>query len=197
MKVSTSVLAATLLLAGSVALATTHDDSKTYSATIDPPAGTMHCGFTVSGTIKSPKPEYLYYGFFFRSELNLDSPFDQRNPVKVIHFPGPGTLRVTAGSKDVGDDDLFQKRKSMRAQLRVWWASDGADVLHPTSAYVPPPLAESVWVDIPLTSPACASMKPITGLSSPTPGSSTAPATNSAPTTVKRQTTQQAPKPQN
>src|SRR5665213_993052 len=133
------------------------------------------------------KPEYLYYGFFFRSELNLDSPFDQRNPVKVIHFPGPGTLRVTAGSKDVGDDDLFQKRKSMRAQLRVWWASDGADVLHPTSAYVPPPLAESVWVDIPLTSPACASMKPITGLSSPTPGSSTAAATNSAPTTVKRQ----------
>ena len=40
MKASTSVLAATLLLAGSVALATTHDDSKTYSATIDPPAGT-------------------------------------------------------------------------------------------------------------------------------------------------------------
>src|SRR5258708_1222273 len=99
MKTLTSVLAAMLLLAGSVARATTHDDSKAYSVTIDPPLGTMQCGFTVSGTIKSPKPIELYYGFFWRSELNIDSPFDQAHRVRVIHFSGPAELRVTASSK--------------------------------------------------------------------------------------------------
>jgi hypothetical protein len=177
MRTSNAILAATLLLASSVAFATTHDDSKTYSATIDPPAGTMRCGFTVSGTINSPKDQDLYYGFFWRSELNLDSPFDQRHRVKVIHFSGPGTQRVTAASKDVGDDQLFQKRRSMRAQLRIWWASDGGKVL---AAQEVPPLAESVWVDIPVTSAACASIKPATGLSTPA-----APVYNPAPAAVK------------
>ena len=160
---TSKVLAVVLLLAGVAAPATTRDDSKTYVATVDPPAGSMRCGFTVAGNIKSPKDGYLKYGLFWRSELNIDSPFNQRNPVGIVHFTGPGTIRVTAASKDVGDDAVFQKHKTIQVKLKVWWAD--ADVLNGSPVPVAAPMVESVWVDVPMTSPGCGSTKPMTGLS--------------------------------
>ena len=111
MKSLTSALAATLFLACTLALATTHDNSKTYVATIDPPTGTIRCGFSVSGTVKAPSPGYLSYGLFFRSEANIVTALNQRQPVTIYYFTGPGTVRITGTSKDVGDDELFQNAK--------------------------------------------------------------------------------------
>lgn len=199
MKRSASVLAGTMLLASSVALATVQDNPRAYEVTIDPPVGTMHCGFTLSGNIKTPKADALSYGFFFRSELNIISPLDPRHATQPHFFKGPDVLRVTAASKDLGNDGLFQKHKFIQAQIRVWRLGSLLGNSDPGTPQKPT-LMESAWVDVPVTSPQCASMKPMTGLSSSTSGDSAAPsdsvpASAPAPTGIKRQTTQQAPRP--
>lgn len=196
MKIST-LFASTMLLASTFALANTNDKAKTYEAIIDPPVGTMHCGFTMSGTVRSPQHDILSSGFFFRSEANIITAFDRRHTTQPHLFAGPGDIRLTASSKDFGDDELFQKRKRIQVQLRVWRFNSippGPDQLVPQI----PTLVESAWVDIPPTSPTCASMQPSPQLS-PTTGISAAPSTSAAPPpnsppTIKRQT-QQSPKP--
>ncbi len=195
MKFST-FLASTMLFAGGVALANL-PDTKTYEAILDPPVGTMRCGFTLSGTVKSPQHNAVSSGFFFKSEVNIVTPLDRRHATHPHLFDGPGEIRVTASSKDFSDDSLFQKRNRIQVQLRVWnfySLPPGSDASVPQI----PTLAESPWVDVPVTSPTCASMKPMPDLS-PTTGTSVAPSTSVAPapnssTTIKRQTTQQ-PKP--
>ncbi len=196
MKLST-LLASTMLLAGNFAWATIPDGAKTYEAIIDPPVGTMRCGFTLSGSVKSPRHEALSAGFFFRSESNIITPLDRRHATQPHLFDGPGEIRVNASSKDFSDESLFQKRNRLQVQLRVW----RLNALPPSSEVsVPqiPTLVESAWVDVPVTSPTCAGMKPMPDLSPTTgpvvPVDSSAPAPNRAPATIKRQTTQQPPK---
>jgi hypothetical protein len=166
MKPLTSVLAATVLLAGSLALATTPDNSKTYVATIDPPVGTIRCGFTVSGTVKTPTMATLSYGIFFRSEANIVTALNQREPVQSKFFPGATKVTITGSSKDVGDDELFQKRKSIQVQVRVWWHNQITETVGGGGPQIPT-LAESAWVDVPLSSQPCATTKPFTGMSKP------------------------------
>jgi hypothetical protein len=192
MKTLSAVLAATLLLASNGALAATQDNSNTYVATIDPPTGSKNCGFSLSGDIKYPKAVALAYGFFFRSELNIVTALNRAHPIKEAYFPGPGTLHVTAESKEFDDDSDFQKRKFIQAQLRIWYAAALMGKVEgggPQST----PLSESVWVDIPASTVGCVAnrMQPATGLSSPASGNSAtlpnpvAPAPNSAPTGPK------------
>jgi hypothetical protein len=175
MKSSPSILAAALLFTSSLGLATTPDSSKTYTATIDPPVGTIRCGFSVSGTVKAPVPGFLTYGLFFRSEANIVTALNQRQPVTSNYFKTPGTVRITGNSKDVGDDQLFQNRKTIQLQLRVWWTNQITGKIAGGGPQIPT-LAESQWVDVPLSSQPCATTKPLTGLSSPT---------SSAPAVIK------------
>lgn len=166
MKSLPSVLAATVLMAGSMALATTPDNSKTYVATIDPPVGTIRCGFTVSGTVKTPTAATLSYGIFFRSEANIVTALNQRQPIQSKFFPGATKVTITGSSKDVGDDQLFQNRKTIQVQVRVWWHNQIVSNVGGGGPQIPP-LTESPWVDVPLSSQPCATTKPLTGMSSP------------------------------
>jgi len=190
MKASASRLAAVLLLAGGVALATTRDSANDYTATIDPPVGTIRCGFTVSGSVHTPKAGALAYGFFFRSELNIVTALDRRHPETDKYFAGPDTVRLTGSSKDFEADDVLLKHKSIQVQVRVWQFGQIPGPVGGGIAQIPA-LAESAWVDVPLTSTACASTRPATGLA-PAPSGSSAP----APAAAKHPPTQQAPKPQ-
>ena len=188
MKILASVLAAMLLLAGNWALAAMQDNSNTFVVTIDPPKGSRNCGFSLSGNIGSPKPAALAYGFFFRSELKIVTALNRAHPVKEAYVSGPGTLHVSAESKDFGDDNIFQKHSSIQAQLRIW--NTGA-LLGNIGGGGPqvPPLSESIWVDIPASSSGCVAnqMQPVPGLSLPAPGNAptlpnpAAPAPNTAP----------------
>ena len=198
MKRFTPVLAAILLLASNVAPAASRDDSNNYVATIDPPTGSKNCGFSLSGTIKSPKPDYLSYGFFYRSELNIATALDRHHDLRYNHFSGPGTLRVTGESKELGDESIFQKHKFVQAQLRVWRTNDpGLIYIHAGETPQVTPLSESIWVDIPATSPGgCVGsrmmLSPMPG-NSPTPPNPATPAPNTAPKRINLQTIPRAP----
>jgi hypothetical protein len=175
MKVRTSVFAALLLTATAALSSVSHDSSNTLTASIDPPTGSSHCGFAVSGTIRSPKPDALTYTFVWQSELGVITLLNRTKAENAAIFKGPSAMRVTAQSREFGHDDVLRQHKFIKVQLRVYapYAWVGA-----LSGAVPtqPAMAESVWIDVPVIAPGCDTTIKLAPVLSPA-----APASTSAP----------------